>query len=229
MTCEKCGGSGFLMRFDEEGRTIAKKCECRERMITELRLKASGISDAFQKKSLDNFDTKGNELLTKAKALAEDYIRTFTEIEHTGRNSALFLGNPGSGKTHLSLAIGNALLNDYNVSCLYMPFREEMMKLKQLAREDKLHYEEEMYKLTTARLLIIDDLYKGSVTEADINYVFQIINQRYLNQLPFVVSSEKSSIELLNIDEAIGSRLIEQAKGHSILLNDRKLNYRIYE
>ena len=229
MACEKCNGSGFVLRFDEKGRTFASKCQCREKMITEIRLRASGISEAFQKKSLTNFDTKNNELLRKAKSLAEDYIQNFTEIEHTGKNSAMFLGNPGTGKTHLSLAIGNALLNEYCVSCLYMPFREEMMKLKQLAREDKYKYEEEMYKLTTARLLIMDDLYKGSVTEADINYVFQIVNQRYLNQLPFIVSSEKSPNELLNIDEAIGSRLIEQAKGHSVLINDKKLNYRIYE
>ena len=228
MECAKCDGTGFVLKIDAEGRAIAAKCECREKMITEIRLRASGISEAFRKKTLDNFETKGNELLTKAKGIAEDYIKTFKEIEHTGRNSAMFLGNPGSGKTHLSLAIGNGLLNEHGVSCLYMPFREEMMKLKQLAREDKYKYEEEMYKLTTARLLIIDDLYKGSISEADINYVFQIINQRYLNQLPFVASSEKSLNDLLNIDEAIASRMLEQAKGHSIMINDKKLNHRLY-
>ena len=129
--CEKCGGCGFILKKDDKGRDIAVECECRSKMITDIRLRASGISDAFQKKTLSNFETKGNALLTQAKGIADDYIRTFMEIEHTNRNSAMFLGNPGSGKTHLSLAIGNALLNEYSVSCLYMPYREEMMKLKQ--------------------------------------------------------------------------------------------------
>ena len=93
---------------------------------------------------------------------------------------------------------------------------------------DKYKYEEKMYKLTTARLLIVDDLYKGSTTEADLNYVFQIMNQRYLNQLPFVLSSEKQPLDLVNIDEAIGSRMLEQAKGRTIVINDKKLNHRIY-
>ena len=228
MMCDKCGGSGFISYRNEQGYEMAKECDCRTRMITEIRMRASGISEAFQRKTIDSFDTKGNKVLEGAKQTASDYVRTFFEKEKDTNNSIMFLGNPGSGKTHLSLAIGNELLNEYGVSCLYMPYRETMMELKQLAMNDKYKYEEKMYALTTARLLIVDDLYKGSTTDADLNYMFQIMNQRYLNQLPFILSSEKLPIDLLNIDEAIASRMLEQAKGRTIVLNDKKLNHRIY-
>ena len=197
-------------------------------MITEIRMRASGISDAFLSKTIGEFKTKGIAVLESAKNTAIDYVEHFIEREHDTNNSVMFLGNPGSGKTHLSLAIGNVLMRDFGVSCLYMPYRETMMELKQLARDDKYKYEEKMYGLTTARLLIVDDLYKGSTTEADLNYVFQILNQRYLNRLPFVLSSEKAPTDLLGIDEAIGSRLLEQAKGRTIVFNDKRLNHRIY-
>ena len=226
--CEKCGGYGFISYRNEQGYEMARECECRAKMITESRMRASGISEAFQKKTIEGFETKGNKILENAKNTAIDYVKNFFEREKDMHNAIMFLGNPGSGKTHLSLAIGNTLLNDYGVSCLYMPYRETMMELKQLAMNDKYKYEEKMNGLTTARLLIIDDLYKGSTTEADLNYVFQIMNQRYLNQLPFILSSEKLPIELVNIDEAIGSRMLEQSKGRTIVINDKKLNHRIY-
>lgn len=228
MACEKCGGSGFLLYKNENGQDVAKECECRARMVTEARMRKSGIGDAFLSKTIEGFVTKENDTLKNAKRMASSYVEHFIEREREPNNSVMFLGNPGSGKTHLSLAIGNELMRDYGVSCLYMPYRETMTKLKQLATNDKYKYEEEMYKLTTARLLIVDDLYKGTTTEADLNYVFQIINQRYLNQLPFVLSSEKSPLDLLGADEAIGSRLLEQSKGHTIVFNDKKLNHRIY-
>lgn len=222
-----CNGTGFVP-FEKDGYTFAKPCVCREKMLTEARLKASGISEAFQRRSLEQFDTKSNQILKVAKEKAHEYIGSFLEVEKQMNNSIMFLGVPGSGKTHLSLAIANKLLNEYGIGCLYMPYRETMTELKQLSMSDKYKYESKMYKLTTARLLIIDDLFKGTVTEADLNYIFQIINQRYLNQLPFICSSEKNPKQLIEYDEAIGSRMLEQAKGRIIHMNDSNLNHRLY-
>lgn len=228
MGCELCNGTGFVLK--KQGiYEIAHPCICREKMITEIRLKASGISEAFQQKTLDGFNDRGIQTLAEAKQKAMRYIENYKVNENTTHNSIMFLGNPGSGKTHLSLAIANTLLNDQQVSCLYMPFREIMTELKHLNRsEDKTKYEELMFKLRTARLLIIDDLFKGGATEADINYMFQIINQRYLNNLPFIASSEKTPTELLGIDEAVASRMLEQAKGSIINFKGKELNYRLF-
>lgn len=226
--CEKCRGNGFILFHDEKGRDFARPCECRERVIAENRLKASGISESFQKKTFETFNPK-NEILSNAKNKAIDYVNRFDAIEHTNTNSALFLGQVGCGKTHLSMAIANKLLKEKNVGVVYMPYRETMTLLKQLAMDDKYKYEEEMQRLINARVLVIDDLFKGSTTEADINYMFQIINTRYLNNKPFICSSEKDHMAILKIDEAIGSRLIEQAKGHTVLFKEsRELNYRLH-
>lgn len=228
MACEICNGTGFVVKT--EGKyEIAHPCICREKMITEIRLKASGISEAFQQKTLDGFEDRGIPVLSEAKQKAIRYIENYKENENTTHNSILLLGNPGSGKTHLSLAIANTLLNEQQVSCLYMPFREIMTELKHLNMSaDKTKYEEVMYKLRSARLLIIDDLFKGGATEADINYMFQIINHRYLNNKPFIASSEKGPTELLGIDEAVASRMLEQAKGNIINFKGKELNYRLF-
>ena len=72
------------------------------------------------------------------------------------------------------------------------------------------------------------DLFKGKITESDINIMFQLINHRYFNNLPIIVSSEFSVLRLMDVDEALGSRLIEMSKGRVVELMGKELNYRIY-
>ena len=57
------------------------------------------------------------------------------------------------------------------------------------------------------------DLFKAKITDSDINIMFELINNRYFNNLPIIVSSEFSVLRLMDVDEALGSRLIEMSKG----------------
>lgn len=77
-------------------------------------------------------------------------------------------------------------------------------------------------------MLLIDDLYKGKITETDINIMFEIVNYRYLNNLPMIISSEHSIEKLLCIDEAIASRIYQMSKSHVAQIeNDFSNNYRM--
>ena len=75
---------------------------------------------------------------------------------------------------------------------------------------------------------MIDDLFKGKITDSDINIIYEIIDYRYFKSLPVIITTEKSIDELLKIDEAIGSRLYEMSKNHLVNIKGEKLNYRIY-
>lgn len=227
MSCDKCNDTGWIIYYDELKRSIAKECTCRGRMIAEARLKNSGMQEIFQGKTLDNFDGKHLKALEVAKVKARDYIDNFEKIERKENNSVLFVGQVGAGKTHLTLAIGNALLNEKGVSVVYMPYRETMSNLKQWEYNDKHLFDEQMHKYSYCRLLIIDDLFKGRVDERELSFMFTIVNQRYLSKLPIICSSEKTNIQLLDIDEAIGSRLIDMARGHSVLFEGLELNHRV--
>ncbi|MCH1960051.1 hypothetical protein [Romboutsia hominis] len=85
-----------------------------------------------------------------------------------------------------------------------------------------------MNRYKNARVLLIDDLFKGRISDSDVNIIFEIVNHRYFNNLPIIVSSEKSVDELIGIDEAIGSRLIEMSKNYLVKIIGKKLNFRIY-
>ena len=205
---------------------VAVPCECREIRIAEDILKQSGISEAFRKKTFDSFNYSYDIQTIDAYSKASEYYSNFNRIGKSRKNSIMFLGQVGSGKTHLSLAIANKLMDD-GVGVVYMSYRDVIMRFKQ-----NIMNEEEYVKLMNiykkAKVLLIDDLFKGSVTKSDVNIVFEIINFRYFNNLPMIVSCEKCVEELLDIDEAIGSRLIEISKDYLVKMKGRKLNYRVY-
>lgn len=104
--CPKCGGKGFI-EYEKDGYSFVKDCECTEIAFAKERLRLSGISEEFQKKGFKNFNDRGMDVLKRAKAIGLQYCKEFPEIRRTKRNSVLYQGQVGSGKTHLSMAICN--------------------------------------------------------------------------------------------------------------------------
>lgn len=225
MGCEKCGGRGWIL-YKKDGIDFAKPCECQEVMKARSRLNASGISDEFHKKGFKNFSDRGKEVLRNARLKAIEYCKNYTEIKNTNRNSIIFMGQVGSGKTHLSMAICNNLMDCHKVGVIYMPYRDEITKIKQTIK-DEINYQNALNRFKTCQALMIDDLLKGKNTEADANILFEIINYRYLNMLPIIVSTEKTRDELLDFDEGVMSRVLEMTKDYQIEIIGEEYNYRL--
>ena len=175
-----------------------------------------------------------NDLTEKARDKAVDYIKSFEDIKDTRENGFALLGQPGAGKTHIVLAIGKTLL-EKKISVVYMPYLEVIKELKALAmyQED---YEKLLSRYTRAKVLIIDDLFKDKVkkgritaelSETDMKHIYPILNYRYLNYLPTIISSECTPNMLLNLDEALGGRILETTGPRFSLTFKGDCNYRL--
>jgi len=224
--CDKCKDTGFIQVKDECGREVSRKCSCREIRRVRKLLEMSGISREFQKKRLEDFDTRNIPQLANAKNKAVRYLQSFEDIERQRRNSIMFYGQPGSGKTHLGTAISSGLMNR-GIAVAYMAYRNAVTRIKQNMTDEE-RYSEEIGRYMRARVLYIDDLLKGKVTDADVNIMYEIVNYRYMNYLPMIVSTEKSLEELMEFDEAIASRLIEMSKENRVRMQGEELDYRLY-
>lgn len=220
--CPKCRDKGFIYWKNEFGYEVACRCEC---FALQKAMKRSGISAEFQKKTFDNFKTRSNPQLSNAKSKAMQYVKNFAQLEHERYNSIMFCGQVGAGKTHLGTAICGELMNG-GVAVIYMAYRNAVTRIKQNIIDEEV-YNRELNQYTSARVLYIDDLLKGRLTETDINIMYEIVNYRYMNNMPVIISSEKSPNDLLIFDEAIGSRLIEMCRGNIIQLQGKELNYRL--
>lgn len=223
--CDVCKDTGWV-HFEKDGKDYAKRCECQRIIEAEARLRRSGISDEFLKKSFDNYNDMGKKPLHIAKIKAMQYSEKFPEIRKDRHNSVLFMGQVGSGKTHLSMAICNRILNEHQVPVLYMPYRETILRIKQSVN-DEINYNKAVERYKNTPVLMIDDLLKGKNTEADTNILFEIINYRYLNNAPMIVSTEKTMNELLDFDEGVMSRLIEMSRDYMVEIKGQEYNYRL--
>ena len=181
--CNKCRDMMFIIQEDE----TAKPCECRAIRIAEDKLKASGVSEEFRKMRFENFDYSKSKETMIAYSTAKSYSNKFEELRVARKNSIMFCGQVGSGKTHLAMSIANILL-DKGIGVIYMPYRSSITNLKQSILDEE-NYQREIIKYKNAQVLMIDDLLKGRITESDINIMYEIINYRYFKNLPIEFST----------------------------------------
>ncbi|MGL4774747.1 MAG: ATP-binding protein, partial [Clostridium sp.] len=59
--------------------------------------------------------------------------------------------------------------------------------------------------------------------------IYPILNYRYNNNLPTIFSSECSREEILELDEALGGRIIESCGENIMYFKGREYNYRLRE
>lgn len=226
--CNLCNDTGMILTRNPKGADFAKPCVCAEQKRALLLMANSGISAEDTKKGFEDFNTFSENGLVNAKQIAARYCKHFTEIRENRHNSLLLCGASGRGKTTLGMAVANNLIRDC-VGVRYMPYRDEITRLKQelTVKDDGYAYNEHMQRLKTAKVLFIDDMLKGKITESDINIMYEIINYRYLDRLPIIISTEMLPSDLLNFDEAIGSRIMEMCKGFVITFDSSIPNYRM--
>lgn len=189
-------------------------CDCKKRKITKAKMARNGFQAG--KKTFDDFIVK-DELSRELLRVGEKHI------ENPERGMAV-LGQVGAGKTHVCLAVAQKLM-DTGRDVVYMPYRDMITELKQHTFNYE-GYTKLITELKKCETLVIDDLFKGRTIPNDLDILFQIINFRYLNDKPIIISSEKTMDELIQIDEAIGTRIKEMTQGNGFQIKKDKENNR---
>ncbi len=166
-------------------------------------LAISGLGEEMTHSTLDTFKTP-EAWQYKLKDLAMQYIIN-------ARTAWFFVsGTPGSGKTHICSAIINKLV-EYAQDVRYLKWREVIPQLKRVINDSDA-FNAIMKPLKECDILYIDDFLKGTVTEADINLAYELINYRYAGKKRTIISGERSIDEIIELDEALGSRIYERSR-----------------
>lgn len=211
--CEKCKNRGDFLSVNQYGDTFSTECECmnRRRMID--RAKSSGLYAVLDKYTFENYQ-HNEEWQSCVYDKATKFVESTANCFYVG-------GAIGSGKSHICTAMVGKLLEKYEV-CSYL-WCDLATILKQNIIEDKTTYYKVLDSVNTVTVLFIDDFFKFTPTQADLDKAFQIINYRYNlskrdNECKTIISSEKTYAELCKIDEAIASRIAEMGnKGEFVL------------
>ena len=177
--------------------------------LLERRRKQAGFRDP--QKTLDNFDFNFNKKMNRSLVFE---LATTNFISR--REDALFLGPPGSGKSHLAQAIGQAVIQQgYRVL-----YRETHMLLDELAEATIDGSRREfMDSLVAWPLLIIDDLGMRKLPLTAAEDLLEIIMRRYERASTIVTSNRpvEDWCKLLG-DAAAVSAMLDRLLHHGHIL-----------
>ncbi len=117
----------------------------------------------------------------------------------------LILGGYGCGKTHLAAAIANYAVG-MGVPTLFLTVPDLLDTLRFAYDSDDTTFEERFDEVRSAPLLVLDDFGTQNATAWAQEKLFQILNYRYINKLPLVVTT---NLALEDVEPRIRSRLAD--------------------
>ena len=117
----------------------------------------------------------------------------------------LLMGEYGCGKTHLAAAIANSAIEN-GIETLFLTAPDLLDWLRSSYGNTATPYTERFDEIRNIALLILDDLGTQNATSWAKEKLFQILNYRYVNQLPTVLTT---NLTLMDIEDRIRSRLCD--------------------
>ncbi len=146
----------------------------------------------------------------------EDAYQTARAYASDPYNWLVLVGDYGCGKTHLAAAVANYALSELDMRPVFAVVPDLLDYLRStFSPATEMRYETRFDTIRSADLLILDDLGTENATPWAQEKLFQIINHRYMERLPTVVTS---NVVPEKIDGRIRSRLFDVGLSTTVIL-----------
>lgn len=205
VSCKLCG---------DKGSVNGKWCECFQRLMLNAAAEELNSVSPLKVSDFDSFRTElyseeiDPVLGTSPRSIMKrnfDFCRSYAEQFTTKSCGILMTGATGLGKTHLSLAIADAVIKKgYNVIYGSAP---EILRILDREYFGKSN-EDTMQSLTNCDLLILDDL--GAEMEKSLytSLLYELINSRINRELPTIINTNMGANDIKQrYQDRIWSRL----------------------
>ena len=187
--CKQCKDEGYI---------DGKMCECMKNLLKQevynsvnkvSRLRDSTFSK-FSLKYYPNYSVNENEKNAKehmAKVL--EYCKNYAKNFSSNSESLLFRGDTGLGKTHLSLAIANEVINK-GYTVIYTSAQNMISEIERMKfNNENLDYS---CSFMECDLLILDNLGSEFISDFSSSIISNILDMRISSRKPSIISTTLS-------------------------------------
>lgn len=182
-------------------------CTCRRRSVSDhMRQRLFALSNLQELAHLtfENFEARGRMGIPTEQANTLERTYNLARRFATSQDGWLVLMGPyGCGKTHLAAAIANFSV-EMNIPTLFLTVPDLLDTLRFSYNDPEATFEERFEEVRRVRLLVMDDFGTQNATPWAQEKLFQILNYRYINHLPTVITT---NLALAEISPRIRSRL----------------------
>lgn len=140
------------------------------------------------------------------------------------KRNIIFIGNPGTGKTHLSTAIGlRALSKDFKV--LFVTVAELLYQLH-IAKADNSYYKK-LNEYLTPDLLVLDELGFQKFPQYSVDDFFEVISKRY-EKGSLIITTNQPFEQWSTIfgDTILAEAILDRVVHHSMVFTIKGPSYR---
>lgn len=212
--CPVCQDSGYIG---------GKICDCVKKLAAKIVLddlkKQMPLDDCkFENFDLNYYSKDGEnprKRMTSILKLCKEYVNNFSTETY---QNLLFMGAPGLGKTHLTLAIVSGIVDKG-----YIPFYGPAENLFNIVSNERFSGENRgsYQAMLESDLLVIDDLGTELSTEFSRSVLYNLINSRMLSKKPTIINTNLSMKEIADrYGERVASRLIGSYNANKFIGND---------
>ena len=170
-------------------------------------------------KDLEDFDFTFQPMLKKQDILELATLRFLDK-----KANILFLGQPGTGKTHLSVALALKALG-YGKTVLFTSVWEMITQLQQ-SRAD-YSYQKKIQTYLKPDLLILDELGYRSMAESTVEDFFEIVSRRY-EKGSIIITTNRAVNEWdkVFIDKTLTTAVVDRLLHHCSVIEIKGESYR---
>lgn len=201
--CPVCKDTGYVGQ---------KLCGCLKAALSEAGMKRAGLSHLFETQRFDTFSLEYYRHDPRVYRVMQNYLdicRRFADrFDQDTRESLLFCGGTGLGKTHLSTAIaGEVVQKGFDVLYESAPNLLSAFEAERFGRSLTASVADTSRYLT-CDLLVIDDLGAELSNSFTVSVLYNLINTRIVACRPTIISTNLTPDEIRSrYTDRIASRL----------------------
>ena len=195
--CAQCGGTGWRS-VERDGVRAVERCDCVLNERVNNLVASANIPPLFRNASFENFNTTpenpvAHRHLQHAVTQAASFAREYPY--GTKRQGLLFIGDPGTGKTHLAVAVIKRLIQR-GFACVFFDYQNLLERIRSGYDPAAGTSQREAYRTALdCEVLLLDDLGAHRVTDWVEDTVTSLITYRYNNNKPIIATTNLRDAE----------------------------------